>query len=267
MENLSLKPSIIDIYLKNYYLLISVCDHLTRQSWHYFDKTQTALHSVNFNPGIYDYLISSLEFELLENNENHNQKFFNIVSLKLNAVNEKINEMKFINEIEELTCKNLDFLRTDSGPFIIFILDFLNPSTKEHMNLTLGGFYDLVRIKFEKDKTEIKKLFSLKSLIHIKDNNDRYEQNISQTETSPQKKIKWTGTPSQFGFIIDLLITGGYLKKPSTSFAKDAEYYSTIFDIDTTPGTLAKEVSENTNSLNTENRKKFKIPPKDDLVS
>jgi hypothetical protein len=101
------------------------------------------------------------------------------------------------------------------------------------------------------------------------DNNDLVT--IEEIEIPPkykgQIKLKWKGTPSQFGFIIDLLIKGEYLERPTNSFAKDADYYSEIFEIDTTPGTLAKEVSENTNSLNTENRKKFKIPPKKDLTS
>lgn len=81
------------------------------------------------------------------------------------------------------------------------------------------------------------------------------------------KKLKWTGTPSQFGFIIDLLIQGGYIKKPTTSFAKDANIYLSLFDIDTTVATLTKEVSENTNNLEATNRIKFKIPLKSDLTS
>ena len=78
-------------------------------------------------------------------------------------------------------------------------------------------------------------------------------------------KLKWVGTPSQFGFIIDSLIACGFLKRPTSSYKKDAEYYFALFDIDSTIETLAKELSETTNSLNTSNRKKFIIPSKNEL--
>ena len=79
-------------------------------------------------------------------------------------------------------------------------------------------------------------------------------------------KLKWTGTPSQFGFIIDLLVQGGYLEKPTSSFAKDAELYLKIFDIPTTIKTLTKELSEKTNALSLQNRKKIIIPHKTKLT-
>jgi hypothetical protein len=87
----------------------------------------------------------------------------------------------------------------------------------------------------------------------------------SVSKTKTDKKLKWLGTPSQFGFIIDLLIQGGYLERPTSSFQKDANFYLQHFDINTTPGTLAIEVSENTNHLSTDNRKRIIIPHKDKL--
>jgi len=92
---------------------------------------------------------------------------------------------------------------------------------------------------------------------------DEFIDSISKNK--PDKKLEWIGTPSQFGFIIDLLIQGGYLEKPTTSFAKDANFYLQHFDINTTPGTLSIEVSEKTNHLSTENRKRIIIPHKDKL--
>lgn len=77
--------------------------------------------------------------------------------------------------------------------------------------------------------------------------------------------LKWIGSPSQFGFIIDLLIQGGYIEKPRSSFTKDAELYLKLFEIDATQGTLAKELSEKTNSLSVLNRNKFKIPDRSKL--
>jgi hypothetical protein len=80
-----------------------------------------------------------------------------------------------------------------------------------------------------------------------------------------EQKLVWKGTPSQFGFIIDRLIKGGFLDKPTSSFAKDAAFFLRHFEIDCTEQTLAKELSENTNSLETNNRKKISIPDKDKL--
>lgn len=81
----------------------------------------------------------------------------------------------------------------------------------------------------------------------------------------PKQKIKWTGTPAQFGFYMDLLIQGGYLQKPTGSFEKDSTFYLEHFDIETTKGTLTKELSENTNSIETKYRNKVVIPHKDKL--
>lgn len=80
-------------------------------------------------------------------------------------------------------------------------------------------------------------------------------------------KLKWLGTPAQFGFIIQELIGKGYLEKPTGSFAKDANVYLQLFDIQTKPATLAKEIStgENQNSLSSTNRAKIKIAHKDQL--
>jgi hypothetical protein len=98
-----------------------------------------------------------------------------------------------------------------------------------------------------------------------KENIETDNESLPETIQTSNQKLKWTGTPSQFGFIIDLLIQGGYLEKPTSSFAKDANFYLQFFDIETTNSTLAKELSEGTNSLATKNRKKITIPNKDKL--
>ncbi|RYE56580.1 MAG: hypothetical protein EOP48_07675 [Sphingobacteriales bacterium] len=90
----------------------------------------------------------------------------------------------------------------------------------------------------------------------------------TEPETVPgnsQQKIKWKGTPAQFGFIIDLLIQGGYIERPTGTYAKDATFWLDRFDIDTTYETLKKELSEKTNSLARVNRNKIKIPELDKL--
>ncbi len=96
------------------------------------------------------------------------------------------------------------------------------------------------------------------------------ETDNKETETTSaikpvQKKIKWLGSPSQFGFIIDALVIGGYIERPTSSFKKDAEFYLNIFDLDTTIGTLEKELNFKGNSITPDNRKQFKIIKKDQL--
>lgn len=90
------------------------------------------------------------------------------------------------------------------------------------------------------------------------------EKEIDNGKPLP-KKLKWTGTPAQFGFIINELIGKGYIEKPTGSYNKDAEFYFSIMDIDTTPGNLSNEVNINKNSFSANNAGKFKIPSKDKL--
>lgn len=72
-------------------------------------------------------------------------------------------------------------------------------------------------------------------------------------------KLRWIGTPSQFGFIIQELIGKGYLEKPTSSNAKNAKLFLSIFDIDTTEQTLSKELSDKTNSISPENARLLTI--------
>ena len=93
---------------------------------------------------------------------------------------------------------------------------------------------------------------------------EKEEQKKSELKNTPsQIKLKWKGTPSQFGYIIQELIGNGYIEKPSKSYIKDAETYLEIFDIETTSRTLAKEISstgDTQNTLSAKNRALFKIP-------
>jgi hypothetical protein len=75
-------------------------------------------------------------------------------------------------------------------------------------------------------------------------------------------KLKWLGTPSQFGFIIQELIGKGFIERPSSSYPKDAAVYLNLFEIETTAATLAKEIStgEGQNSLSSNSRAHIKIP-------
>ncbi len=73
-------------------------------------------------------------------------------------------------------------------------------------------------------------------------------------------KLKWNGTPSQFGFILLELIDKGYIEKPAKGYRKTAEILLSHFDIDTTVGTLEKEINPNGNSMALESYTQIKIP-------
>ncbi len=104
-----------------------------------------------------------------------------------------------------------------------------------------------------------------KMLNELESNHKNYTKPIIETDNFNGKKLKWSGTPAQFGFIINELIGKGYLEKPTGSYNKDAEFYLSIFNIETTPGNLSNEVNLNKNSFSANNAGKFTIPFKDKL--
>lgn len=135
------------------------------------------------------------------------------------------------------------------------------------------NFISIIENEFSQNTKEWKGLFENRNempllseieAIFIKEDQSHLPPNNELIKTK-NPKLKWMGKPSQFGFIIDLLIQGGYLEKPTSSFSKDANLYLQHFDIDTTEATLAKELSEGSNNLATKNRKKIIIPHKDKL--
>ena len=73
-------------------------------------------------------------------------------------------------------------------------------------------------------------------------------------------KLKWKASPAIFGTLMDELIEKGYIERPTASYSKDVSCYMQIFDIDSTPATLAKELSDRTNSLCADNRAKLTLP-------
>lgn len=89
------------------------------------------------------------------------------------------------------------------------------------------------------------------------------EYDITNDKTS-LKKLKWLGTPSQFGWVFLELADKGFIELPKTggqdSHTKYANYCFGIFDIDTTPGNLIKEMNPKSNSLTFANRNEFTFP-------
>ena len=83
------------------------------------------------------------------------------------------------------------------------------------------------------------------------------------------QKLKWNGTPSQFGYIFLELAQNGFIEVPKTggidSYSKYAAYCMNLFDINTTQRNLVKELNQKSNSLTYANRKEFKIPERNDL--
>jgi hypothetical protein len=85
------------------------------------------------------------------------------------------------------------------------------------------------------------------------------------TETNPlPKKLKWKGTPSQFGFIFQELCQKGYIETPDISKKKLAALLFGMFDFNSTIGTIENEIGMN-NSLTPDKQKKYKIPPQDEV--
>jgi len=76
----------------------------------------------------------------------------------------------------------------------------------------------------------------------------------------PGIKIKWKASPAIVGCIIDELISKGYIERPTSSYAKDVNVYMQLFEINSTPATLAKELSDRTNSLCANNKSKLTLP-------
>ncbi len=89
-------------------------------------------------------------------------------------------------------------------------------------------------------------------------------QNDNNGTATQQEKIKWLGTPSQFGFIFMELIRQGYIQPPNknseSSYKALAGKCYRAFDIAGTLKTLEKELSEKTCSLSEVKRGKFTIP-------
>jgi hypothetical protein len=92
---------------------------------------------------------------------------------------------------------------------------------------------------------------------------------INQINIEDKIKLKWAGTPAQFGYIFLELEKKGFIEIPKTggipSYKKFANICFDLFEIKTTIGNLEKEMNSKSNSLTSANRNDFKIPNKTDL--
>lgn len=89
-------------------------------------------------------------------------------------------------------------------------------------------------------------------------------------EVLKMKKIKWTGTPSQFGYLFTELIRQGFIEPPLYNGEMNIKGFARLcwecFDINTTPQNLEKECNPNKNDLSETKRAKFTIPNISDLA-
>ena len=145
--------------------------------------------------------------------------------------------------IENHTEKNNDYIPSQG------VMNFLKESEITENLFQLMD--DIFRVNNNPEK-----LYKYETIVSL---NDKFEIDNENQQTSV--KLKWLGTVSQFGFIINELIGKGYIEKPTSSFPKDAKVYLSHFDINTTVGSLIKEINENSNSIAGSNAGKLSLPP------
>ncbi len=95
-------------------------------------------------------------------------------------------------------------------------------------------------------------------------------KNIVQPEIQYiEEKIKWLGSPSQFGYLFLQLIDGGFIELPigrgNPNYAKLARMCLEKFQIKGKSSSITKELTPKGNSLEPPNRIAFKIPDIKDL--
>lgn len=96
-------------------------------------------------------------------------------------------------------------------------------------------------------------------------NNDSSEiKNYTSVSVPIENKLKWLGTPAQFGYIINELVEKGFIECPTThaspSISKLAKVCLEIFELGSTPQNIEKELNPEKNTLSVHKRKYFNIP-------
>lgn len=171
----------------------------------------------------------------------------------------------FISEYEKNKDKNIDFINQLSNRVYLF-----ESVINKHQEFILMAKIDSDNFDYfnhvypHLSYTDKAKKLRYSDLINITDGLklfiSRAEDNLPDNEELIiNKKIKWNGGPSDFGFLINQLITNGWIDKPCKSYNDNAKFFLNLFDIDTTVGTLAKELSEKSYSLSPDNEKMIRI--------
>ncbi|HVI43496.1 MAG TPA: hypothetical protein VM802_01445 [Chitinophaga sp.] len=229
---------------------------------------------------LFDAYFSTLNLEIklseLPNMEAVNkqaEKVFNLIerqrlSFQITRINEKIQDCK-----GHLYSRNKGIFQQTIIEDILTGKDYFLSEKRELVKTNLYYFirpyyysYCAVDFKLHTERC-LKKLKSLATAAALcKEFNDKLielqDQQLSQSEHRQLAitKLKWNGSAAVLGCILDELIAKGYLERPTSSYSKDAAIYLQLFELETTKATLAKELSDRTNSLCAENRLKLSLP-------
>jgi hypothetical protein len=190
----------------------------------------------------------------------YSEMIYNSINLESNLIADY-----FISEYEKNKDKNIDFINQLSNS--IYLFESVINKHKEFIKTTdissdeFNYFNHVFSDYSFTDKEKTLKYSDLINLIEgLKLFIDITEDNSTENEEFViNKKIKWNGGPSDFGFLINELIANGWIDKPYNNHSKNANFFYDLFDIDTTIGTLASELNENRNSLSPDSKNMFRI--------
>jgi hypothetical protein len=214
-----------------------------------------------YSESLFDILDSEFEFSLLSYTQRY--KLLKMLNLEyFGTIEYQANDPLGISESVSYLYKKMSeyYLKGKKEDTIIQLkeiegknnkINFLTRKKADHIH----DGYPIESLNFEGDifhdylKTEIE-----------------YWQNFIEPEPYKGEKIKWLGTPSQFGFLFSELVKKHYIEPPKTfaepSYAKYAKICMEVFDINTTEGNLAKELNPaiGKNTLSDTKKEKFTIP-------
>ena len=192
--------------------------------------------------------------------KDYTEMIYNSISLESNLIADY-----FISEYEKNKDKNIDFINNLSNSIYLF-----ESVINKHQEFIMMAKIDSDNFDYfnhvypHLSYTDKEKKLRYSDLINITDGLklfiSRAEDNLPDNEELIiNQKIKWNGGPSDFGFLINQLIANGWIDKPYKSYNNNAKFFLNLFDIDTTVGTLAKELSEKSYSLSPDNEKMIRI--------
>jgi hypothetical protein len=221
-------------------------------------KSERNYKDIVVPPDIYhgDLPRESFDIEIIENDKESFARA-EVIWNKLHENSE--NTLKFIHEkFSELLCFNI--------PFILEFFEYhLIRYYQKHGN-TRPFLYFLQEILPDFQSISDPRRKTIIDWIDAKKNEIKNE--VQQVQ--PLKKIKFNGTPSQFGYIFLELIKHGHVEPPlhngEPNYAAFARLCFDYFDISTTLGNLTKELNPSSNKLSDTKRAKFSIPDLSDLA-
>ena len=175
-----------------------------------------------------------------------------------------------------------DFINQYMKEYDVDINDFPNFKNKE-LNEALETYYQgmhhtthqeqhnllCIQIDFYcyASMLEVKKIVKFVEAKSVKQ--DMTIQPTRHEALEPIKRLKWTGKPSQLGFIISSLVDLGYVEAPQRkdgeiNFTQFAKLVKQTFDVETTENTLTKYLNKDSEkgqeTLRKFNSKNFSIP-------